>query len=425
MEKYQRYYQAVSYLENLSNLKQQQDYMNDHRRPEIFLKRMREFLRLLNNPDRNLNFIHLTGTAGKGTVAIMLQEILLASGQKVGSFTSPFATTSIEKIRINNNYISPHKFADLVEELKPIIDQAYSQSRYGGPSYFEIFLALALLYFKREKCDWIILEAGAGGSYDATNVIVKPKITAITNIHLDHTQILGNTLKQIATDKAGIIKKNSTFFTTEKRPALQKIFQYQCRKKKSRYNLIAAGNNYQSANEALAQAIAGHLGLDNQAIHAGIKRTKLPCRFEVMQKNPLVILDGAHNEIKMKSTVSNLQNTKYRKLLLVVALAANKKAKAILNSVVPLADEIIITHFEITQRKSFHPQKLNELVKGLKRKQTKSTIMLDPNQAMQRALKKASKKDLILATGSFFLTGALRKHWYTESYILKNRTSFR
>ena len=154
MSKFERYYKAVSFLEGLNNLPLQGDYMIDKHHADIYLKRMRYFLELLGNPDRGHKFIHIAGTSGKGTVTNMIHEILLASGTKVGSFTSPFVATSIEKIKVGDKYISPDEFADIVDYIKPFIDMSYVNGPYGRPSYFEIFLAIALVYFKRQKCDW-------------------------------------------------------------------------------------------------------------------------------------------------------------------------------------------------------------------------------------------------------------------------------
>jgi len=158
----------------------------------------------------------------------MIHEVLLVSGKKVGSFTSPFVVTSIEKVKVGELYISPEEFADIVEYLKPFIDEAYISGPYGRPSYFEIFFAIALVYFKQQKCEWVVLEVGLGGRYDATNIIERPIVTAITNIDYDHTEILGKTLKKIAFDKAGIIKTGAEFFTTEQNKSVLAVFSEIC-----------------------------------------------------------------------------------------------------------------------------------------------------------------------------------------------------
>ena len=153
--------------------------------PSIYIKRMRWFLDLLGNPEKDFKYIHITGTAGKGSVSTMLQDRMVRSGKRTGLFTSPFVTTSIEKIQVDELYIDPVEFADIVDGMKPMIDRAFAECPYGGPSYFERFLAIALVYFRKQKCEWVVLEVGCGGRHDATNVIPAPVVSAITNIDYD------------------------------------------------------------------------------------------------------------------------------------------------------------------------------------------------------------------------------------------------
>ncbi|MBI4225127.1 MAG: hypothetical protein HY617_02245 [Candidatus Sungbacteria bacterium] len=421
MNTFRRYHQAVDYLEGLSNLPQEKNYMRDRANPTLYLKRMRYFLALLGNPDRKFKFIHITGTAGKGTVTTMVHEILHASGKKVGSFTSPFVTTSIEKIRVGEKYISPDELADIVEYLKPYVDAAYAQGQYGRPSYFELFLAIAFVYFKRQKCEWVVLEAGLGGRYDATNVIEKPVITAITNIDYDHTEVLGKTLKQIARDKAGIIKKGAEFLTAEQRPALRAVFQKMCTEKKVPVFLVPRQKSYQEYNHRLAAAIAERVGILEKYIEKGIGHTRLQCRFEIMQKNPLVVLDGAHNRAKIASTIENLKQLDFQKLFLIVGIADSKDKVSMLKQIAPYADHLLFTRFQIKDRKCAHPKELLALSKRYAKKGAKVNIFLDPQQALACALRQAGAKDLILTVGSFFLAGELRKNWIPEEIILRKR----
>lgn len=264
MKNFDRYKQAIQYLEGLSNIPTEKNYMKDRSNPTIYLKRMKYFLGLLNHPEKNRKYIHVTGTAGKGTGTTMLHEILFASGSCVGSFTSPFVTTSIEKIRVNDSYISPNEFVDIVEQIQSTIDHAYLHGPYGRPSYFEIFLAIALIYFKKKNCSWIVLEVGAGGRYDATNIIKQPRATIITNIDYDHTQFLGKTLKKIAHDKAGIIKPGGMFFTSEQRPTLVKMFKETCKKNRTVFHQIPRQKSYQLYNQNLAIAVGEKIGIKKQ-----------------------------------------------------------------------------------------------------------------------------------------------------------------
>jgi dihydrofolate synthase/folylpolyglutamate synthase len=421
MQKFTRYYEAVAYLEGLSNLPIRGDYITDRSNLSLYLKRMRYFLSLLGNPDEGMKFVHITGTAGKGSVTNMLHEVLHASGKNVGSFTSPFITTSIEKIRVGELYISPDEFTDILEDLKPHIDYAYVYGPYGRPSYFEIYEAIAFIYFRRMKCEWIVLEVGCGGRYDATNVIKNPVITAITNIDYDHRELIGDTLAKIAYEKAGIIKKGSVFFTSEQRPVLQKFFKKVCKNEGAAFNLIPHQESYREYNTALVTRIAETLEIKPQYIREGIKRSFLQCRFEIMQKNPTIVLDGAHNRVKVASTISNLQRLKYRKLILIIGMAENKEHLSMLSQVVPLGDQIYFTRFKLRDRLCAHPTEIFKKSKKYLKKTAETEITLDAYDALEKALGKARKNDLILVVGSFYLAGELRKKWYPEEFILEKR----
>ena len=424
MGRFSRYDKAINFLEGLNNLPLAGDYMIDKHHADVYLKRMRFFLDLLGNPDKGMKFIHVAGTSGKGTVTQMLHRVLYLSGKTVGSFTSPQVSVSIEKIAVNDKYIAPDDFADIVEYLKPFIDEAYLNGPYGRPSYFEIFLAIALIYFKKQKCDWVVLEVGLGGRFDATNVIERPFVTAITNIDYDHTEILGKTLKNIAYDKAGIIKRGSTFFTTEQRPTLQKIFSAICSERGVSMNTLSGSNFYQENNKALVTAIAKHLAINERIISKGIDNVHLPGRFEIMQKNPIVIIDGAHNRAKIKSTIDNLGKIKYKKMHLVIGIADNKDHLSILKQIIPKADSVFFTRFGNKDRKCAHPKDLVAKSKRYLRKNTKTSVRLDPEVALSQALDIAKSGDVILVAGSFFLAGELRGRWYPKDWILENRKSF-
>jgi dihydrofolate synthase/folylpolyglutamate synthase len=424
MTKFGNYHKAVNFLEGLNNLPLQGDYMIDKNHADVYLKRMRYFLELLGNPDKKIKFIHIAGTSGKGTVTNTIHEILHAAGKKVGSFTSPSVTTSIEKIKVKDKYIAPDEFAEIVNYLKPFIDKAYLEGPYGRPSYFEIFLALALVYFQRQKCEWVVLEVGLGGRFDATNVIEKPAITAITNIDYDHTEILGKTLKKIAYDKAGIIKQGSVVFTTEQRFSLLKIFSEISRKKDVKLNVLPQQNDYREYNRELAAAVTRYIGIENKYIIRGIKSARLACRFETVQDKPVVVLDGAHNRSKIKTTIDNLKKLEFRKLYLIIGIADNKDHASILEQIIPKADHIFFTRFQSKDRKSAHPKDLLTKSKRYFKKELESEIYLDAEGALSKALKLAKPNDIVLVAGSFFLAGELRKLWYPEDLVLERRKSF-
>lgn len=435
MDSILRYHRAVAFIESITNVTESYRGIR-HARPMMLLRRMRAFLELIGNPDRQFQFVHIAGTAGKGSVSTMTHEMLVASGKRVGLFTSPFTTTAAEKFRVGNSLMSPGEFADIVDELKPAIDRAYVESPYGGPSYFELCLAIALRYFEQMACEWVVCEVGCGGRYDATNVIRRPVVTAVTNIDLDHTDILGDTVTAIARDKVGIAKRGSQFFTTEQRPRLLRMFRDTCTRVGASFHAVqplahsslmlrgAMRGDHQAANAALAAAIGRAIGLPERAIGVGIARARLPCRFEVMQQRPTVVLDGAHSVVKMRSVAATLDTVRYRRLILVMSVARDKNVAGILAAIVPKADHLIATRYTMKDRKCCVPVELTRMAKRHGRVGLSATIRHDAHQALDDALRLAGPQDLVLVTGSFFLTGELRARWIPEVEILEYRTSF-
>jgi len=420
MKKFKNYFQAVQYIDSIRNFPAKHGSANVRDR-RCNIPRLAYLLKLLNNPHHHLKCIQVTGTGGKGTVANYLHEILTAGGFKVGSFLSPHVSAEIERIKINGQYIAPDQFSETLDQLKPYLNICVEKSPYGHPSFFETLLAMAFLYFKKEKVDYAVLEAGLGGQNDATNIVKENKLALITNIDYDHTEVLGNSLTKIALDKAGIIKKGSCFITTETRPKMLKIFQERCQKVKASFLQIKADEL--ERNQALARAAAQHFKIAEKQIIKGFKNSKLPCRFEIIQKSPLVIVDGSHNRIKLKYLEDKLENLNFRKLHIILALAYEKDARAALKEILPLADKLWLTRTLLTYRKSSDLKELYQIGKKFK-KNLEIKIIADPWQSLKLALREVKKHDCLLITGSFYLAGELRKHWISEEYTLKHRKSF-
>lgn len=422
--KYAAYYSAVRYLETLGNITggYQKTNLKSHPRPEMFLERMRDLLDQLGNPERGFAYIHITGTAGKGSVASLIHSQLAKAGKKAGLFTSPFTVSTIEKIQVGSQYIDPLVFAELTEKLKPCIDEAILHGRHGVPSYFEMILAIALLYFKKERCEYVVLEVGLGGRFDATNVVEKPLVTAITNIGLDHTNILGTRRSDIAHDKAGIIKKGSMFFTSERDPKILHIFRERCEQVGANYHALPVnGLDHDQRNRVLAGAICVSLGIIHKA--SDIKKpVTLPARFEILKKKPLIILDGAHNPSKIKSTVHNLTKLTYRNLIVVIAVSADKDWRSMLKILAPYATAIYVTRFSVPGRHAVDPKSLfNEVRNYLE--ETSIRLFSDPIQAYKQALQEATPRDALLVTGSFYVAGDIRSLYCPEDLILTKRNS--
>lgn len=442
---FENYYNAVKFIESLDNLPPKQIEMR------LNLKRFRYFLNLIGNPQNGFKYIHVTGTSGKGSVVAIIHSILTEAGFKTGAFFSPHTTTTIERIKVNRKYISPQEFSDIVNFITPQITEAYLNSPYGRPNYFEIILAIAFLYFKKCRCEYVVLEAFCGGRYDQTNVILDPKFTIITNINFDHTELLGKTLKKIAYQKAGIIKPNSVFLTAETKPHLIKYLKNYCLENQAQFYQVKTDllkieyskfglsfqfkndfltyqipliGKHQIKNAALAITLAKKLGINANNIINGLKHCQISCRLETMQKNPLVIIDGAHNPSKIKVIADSIKNLTYKKLFLIIGISQSKDYSTMLESVIPLADYVFITRNQVYQKKAASLKKLAHKTREISNNKINPKICLNPFDALNSALEKAKKNDLILITGSLYLAGELRTRWIPEEQILRKRTSF-
>ena len=423
--RYARYFAAIKYLEtfNPGAGSYQRANLVAHPNPEMYLERMQDFLDRIGNPENGLKHIHITGTAGKGSVSSMVHATLLAGEKTAGLFTSPHTVSTIEEIQVGRRYIDPDVFADIVESLKPHIDAATISDRHGPPSNFELIFAIALLYFKREKCEYTVLEVGLGGRYDATNIIKKPLVTAITNIGLDHTQVLGKTKEKIARDKAGIIKKGSHFFTTESNRRLLLIFKDVCARVGASYRpCIIRGLDYDQRNKLLAGSICTDLGIIESVKDVSVPDC-IPARFEVVERQPLIIIDGAHNPSKIQTTIYNLEKHAYRKLFLLVAIAADKNWKSMLKLLLPKTYTLYITRFTVPVRSRTDPKEVMEFAQKHMVVSNRIHLRTDPIQAFIEAKKALSKYDALLVTGSFFLAGDIRALFCPEETVLKQRNS--
>jgi dihydrofolate synthase/folylpolyglutamate synthase len=416
MKNFDQYYRAIVYLESLPK------FFGRVEDPSINMRRVRYFLDLLGKPDKDMKVIHITGTAGKGSVAHMVHSSIVNSGRKSGLFTSPYSTTQIEEIQVDDLYIDPISFASIVDSIKEHIEEM-KKSVFGSPSIFEVIFAIALLHFKEEEVEWVVLEVGLGGKFDATNIFLNSEITVITNIGLDHTEILGLTLDDVARDKAGIIKKNSTFFTTETSPILQKYFQSVCKDIGATCNILQSVNlDSDEKNKLLAQKITEHIQVDNKYFIKAVADFQLPGRFEIVHGNQIVILDGAHNSIKMKSVVDKLQNFSERKTSLLIAIADGKDVNEILRQIVPKVNKLYVTTFDTHGRQSVSLEEIEKYCKLINANMSINLIK-DPVSAFRKAEQEALCDDVILVTGSFFLIEIIRKIFYPEVFILSNRRS--
>lgn len=412
------YYAAVQRLESLVNL--ETPWRTSEKTLRDSLTQTKHLLRRLGHPERNLRFIHVTGTSGKGSVTNLIHDILLADGRKVASYSSPHTTTLLERYRVGNMLLDPAVLAQAISIVLAAYEVHIREHRHVM-SYFELTTCVAFVAFTLAKVEWCVLEVGLGGRWDSTNVIPQKDVAVITNIDLDHTDILGNTREEIAQEKVGIITGRCAVISGEARPNIRTIITAAAAAKKSSVRFIDAPNrDHRLHNALIATAAAQAVGVPMEAIETAlVKNIDLPCRFEVIQVSPLVIVDGAHNDAKMQSTARLLEGTFHGKVHVIFGCKKSKDAKAMLRALVKRADVIHTTRYSQGYGAPENPDTLLRLVPAVKRGQS----FLFPKDALANVLATAKKGDTILITGSLYLAGELRTNWIDEASIIKKRSS--
>lgn len=328
-----------------------------------------ELMNRLGNPHNHLRYIHVVGTNGKGSVCAMLSEILTDANYKTGLFTSPHIHRVNERMKINGTDISDNALLSLVEKLQPQVAQMVEK-----PTEFEIITALAFLYFQKQNCDIVILEAGLGGRLDATNVIPTPEVAVVTNIGLEHTHELGSTLAAIAKEKAGIIKPGGTVVTYPLPAEVEAVIQSVCTEKTATLSVPAIDSlvitkedlggqffdwkNYRQlhisllghhqiynamvAIETIEQLNQKGWHIEEPSIQNGLSSVRWPARLEVLSKHPLFLLDGAHNPQCVEMLSAYLANTfQTEKVVFLTGVLQDKEYEQMMDSVAPYAKSFV------------------------------------------------------------------------------------
>lgn len=395
------------------------------------LERTQVLLKKLGNPEKSLKFIHVAGTNGKGSFCSMLSSILIEQGYRVGTYTSPYILRFNERMKINAIDIADEKLARLTEEIRPI-----AESMEEKPTEFELITAIAMKYFFEEKCEIVVLECGMGGRLDSTNVIENPILSVITGIALDHTAFLGNTIPEIAAEKAGIIKENRPILFCGKDKSAEKVIAEKAASLSAPFFTIDRGGmvleettlegtrfswmdrkdvfipllgTYQpenAQNVLYATQLLNKLGItiSEQALKDGLKKVKWPARYEIVSKEPLIICDGGHNPEGIESAV---QSTKLyfgtEKLLVVTGVMADKDHGYMSKCISEIADEV----FCITPE---NPRALKgEAYAAEFRSLGVNACHADsPKEALSLAIEKAKKENkAILCVGSLYMYGQI------------------
>lgn len=386
------------------------------------LSRTRNLLKKLGNPEKKLNFLHVAGTNGKGSVCAMTSAALAAVGQKTGLYTSPYISDFRERMQINSCMIPKDELADIITAVKPFADNI------SDITEFELITCAAMLWFAENKCDIVVLETGLGGRFDSTNVIESPLCSVITKIGLDHTAVLGSTIEEIASEKSGIIKPGCPVVSSVQREEARKVIFDTAKNRGCRF--IQAGEcsavleqisgtharyadidtlyiplagHHQLENAAAAIEALKVIGMSDKDITEGIAKASIPARLEYMEGKPSLIIDGAHNPDGAQTLARALKDlTSGRRKIAVIGILEDKDYNTVLEILSPRFD-IAISADGFSARE-LSSGKLAELI-------SKHTYSIDGGNfstAIDRAFDIAQDDDIIVVCGSLYLAGALR-----------------
>ena len=428
------------------NYKQAEDYLNSfvnyeqipgitYAQAGYSLSHVEELLNRMGNPELAARTIHIAGTKGKGSAAAMIAGVLSGSGYKTGLYTSPHFHTLRERITIDGPMISAAEFADALAVVKPFIESMKRDASFRQLTYFEALTALAFLYFQKKRVDFQVLEVGLGGRLDATNVVPQPTVSIITTISLDHTQILGSTLQEIAREKAGIIKHGCWVVIAPQPEEAASAIMDICQEKEAKTVQIGKDvtwyktggdlhhqslviesktgrhevsipllGDFQLENAATAVATLEILASEGFAISTadiaqGIAHVKWPGRFQIMREHPTVVVDGAHNVASMRRLVNNVKAYFPDKgVSLVFGTSCDKDIPGITNELALLSPQVIVT--QASQSRAAHAA---TLVAEFAKRGIDPEVGKTVTEAISRALSLASKTDVICVTGSLFV----------------------
>lgn len=366
-------------LENRDSLADKQDfatadtdvfdpvaYINnsDWHTSRMGLDRIAELMHRLGNPQEALRVVHVAGTNGKGSTCAFVAHVLQCAGYRVGLFTSPYIVEFAERIRVNGENIVPD---DLCRVTLAVREQAEAMADH--PTEFELMTAVALVHFAQQQCDIVVLEVGLGGRFDSTNVVLAPEVCAITPIALDHTDLLGDTLAKIASEKAGIIKPGAMVVSAEQDEAALAVIRREANQKGCTFTMVDKSQlqgtprsfsyrgyhnlgigllgSYQPENAALAIEIVEALrvrgfAVSDTALREGLAATHWPARFQVVAEQPTFIVDGGHNAQGARALVASLDQTfPGRKPVFLMGVLADKDYLTMLETVVPWAGAFV------------------------------------------------------------------------------------
>ena len=396
------------------------------------LHRIRALLAAMGHPEETLQYVHITGTNGKGSTAAITASVLRKAGYKTGLFTSPFLWRFNERINIDGRDISDEALAALTEYIRPFADAMEEQ-----PTEFELVTAMGIAYFSKMQCDVVVLEVGLGGLLDATNAIPAPAVAAITNIGLEHTQILGDTLEKIAAAKAGILKTGCEAVLYPSAPGVISVVEQVCRQKQIPLTTVDFGRilpqsfdlsgqcfsygnlrnirlpllgSHQQKNCAVAlEAIFAlrrkGFSISDNAIYDGIANTVWPGRFELLRRDPVFLVDGGHNPQCLQTLAENTaQYLSDRDITALTGVMADKDCAEMYQVMIPHVNRFVTVTPD-------NPRAMDcgELAAFLSQFGKPAIAAGDVAQGVEKALELAGKDGVVLAFGSLFMTGPIRQ----------------
>ncbi len=415
------------------NVKETVEYINSvsWKGKKPGLCRTHELLKLMNNPEKKLKFIHIAGTNGKGSTSVMIAEILQKAGYKVGLSTSPHIFRFNERMKINGEEISDDELSEITEYIKPL-----AESMESGPTEVELISCIAFEFFMRNKCDIVVLETGMGGALDSTNVIETPEVAVLTNIGLDHTAFLGNTIEEITKTKCGIIKENGSVVIYPVSAETEKIEEKVCHEKNAdlikadfenlhsishslegqtftcgkRENLfLSLLGNHQLKNASVVLSVIDILikkgwKISEENIRDGLRDVHWSGRFEIAKKNPLFIIDGGHNPQCIEALSENIKTyLPNEKLVILTGVLADKDYEKMYLPVMSFAKEFICIEPP-------NPRKLEavKLAESLSKSKIPATGYENISDGVKAAVNSAGKDGTVLCFGSLYMIADIK-----------------
>lgn len=407
---------------------------------DLSLVRIQALMEDMGNPQDSMNFIHVAGTNGKGSICSMVSSVLMEAGFKVGMYTSPHLEKYNERITIDENQITDLEFAEYISDIKSRCEKIVKKG-VGQPTVFEVVTAAAFKYFYDKGVDYVVLEVGMGGRCDATNIIKNPKAAVIASISMDHMDYLGDTIEKIAYEKGGIIKENCPTILLTENKDVYNVIKSICNAKNSKlyfsnktgaivkkqdvtgtvfdidngvvsYKDVKIGliGEYQLMNAAEVLMTFKAMGdndlkIDEETVKNGLEKAKWSGRMEIVEKNPMVVLDGAHNIDGISMLSKSIK--KYfsgKNITMLIGILGDKEYEKMLELIMPCVSKAVFTEPHSDRR--WHVDELNSLISkyGIE-----AFVEKDIEKAYNLAKKITDKNDVVVCAGSLYLIGELYK----------------